>query len=126
MLGNPNPGLKGGTVQFYQVLRDTEAASSTCMIGLGFHSSVAQFNSQLVTHVPHPAVHNAATGVHLGREGRKSVTLPEAHQQSCSPQYGRNGGMPKAHLISKLILQQLKDIVMTQKQSFLQGLGDVD
>lgn len=82
-LGSPNPGLKGGTVQFYQLLRDADAASNTCMIRLGFHSSVAQFNSQLVTHIPHPAVHNATTGVHLGRQEWKPVTLSEANQQSC-------------------------------------------
>lgn len=60
-LGSPNPG---GTVQFSQLVRDAD--SSTCMVGLGFQPSVAQLNGQLVTHIPHPAVHDATAGVHLG------------------------------------------------------------
>lgn len=60
-LGSPNPG---GRVQLSQLVRDAD--SSTCMVGLGFQPSVAQLNGQPVTHIPHPAVHNATAGVHLG------------------------------------------------------------
>lgn len=111
-LGSPNPG---GTVQFSQLVRDAD--SSTCMVGLGFQPSVAQLNGQLVTHIPHPAVHDATAGVHLGarrqRPGRclKSNNKAANTGPSSCPSRHKARSISQTHSGAEVIAELLRVVL---------------